>query len=119
MSSDPRWGDDTCDHSWENVQRDRESRERIDRDSNDPRDAFMRHVDHHSPASSVRLCRGLRRGNGDSGALNPLRQKGRRRLPPLIAVRSCDHEKPWRERPRMARAIRSRALFKGRSRHGS
>ena len=44
MSSDPRWGDDARDNSWEHVQRDRESRER-DRDSNDPRDAFMRHVD--------------------------------------------------------------------------
>ena len=44
MSSDPRWGDDARDNSLENVQRDRESRER-DRDSNDPRDAFMRHVD--------------------------------------------------------------------------
>jgi hypothetical protein len=42
MSSDPRWGDDARDNSWEHVQRDRESRER---DSNDPRDAFMRHVD--------------------------------------------------------------------------
>ena len=44
MSSDPRWGDDARDHLWDNVQRDRESRER-DRESNDPRDAFMRHVD--------------------------------------------------------------------------
>jgi len=45
MSSDPRrWGDDPRDHSWENGQRDRESRER-DRESTDPRDAFMRHVD--------------------------------------------------------------------------
>jgi hypothetical protein len=44
MSSDLRWGDDARDNSWENVQRDRESRER-DRDSTDPRDAFMRHVD--------------------------------------------------------------------------
>ena len=44
MSSDPRWGDDARDSSWEHVQRDRESRER-DRGSNDPRDAFMRHVD--------------------------------------------------------------------------
>ena len=45
MSSDPRWSDDAREHSWENVQRDREPREREDRDSNDPRDAFMRHVD--------------------------------------------------------------------------
>lgn len=44
MSSDPRWGDDARDNSWEHAQRDRESRER-DRDSNDPRDACMRHVD--------------------------------------------------------------------------
>lgn len=45
MSSDPRWGDGAREHSGENVQRDRESRERTDRDINDPRDAFMRHVD--------------------------------------------------------------------------
>lgn len=44
MSSDPRWGDDARDSSWEHVHRDRESRER-ERDSNDPRDAFMRQVD--------------------------------------------------------------------------
>src|SRR5688572_10454167 len=44
MSSDPRWGDDARDNSWEHVQRDRESRER-GRESSDPRDAFMRHVD--------------------------------------------------------------------------
>lgn len=44
MSSDARWGDDARDNSWEHVQRDRESRER-DRESNDPRDAFIRHVD--------------------------------------------------------------------------
>jgi hypothetical protein len=44
MSSDPRWGDDAREHAWENVQRDREPRER-DQDSNDPRDALMRHVD--------------------------------------------------------------------------
>ena len=44
MSSDPRWGDDARDNSWEHVQCDRDSRER-DRDSNDPCDAFMRHVD--------------------------------------------------------------------------
>ena len=43
MSSDPRWGDDARDTAWENVQRDRESRER-DQDSKDPRDAFMSHV---------------------------------------------------------------------------
>src|SRR5688500_19028853 len=44
MSSYTRWGDDARDNSWYHIQRDRESRE-LDRDSNDPRDAFMRHVD--------------------------------------------------------------------------
>ena len=44
MSSDPRWGDDARDTSWEKIQRDREPRER-GRDSKDPRDAFVRHVD--------------------------------------------------------------------------
>jgi DNA-binding MarR family transcriptional regulator len=44
MSSDPRWGDDARDNSWDNVQRDREIRDR-GRDSEDPRDVFMRHAD--------------------------------------------------------------------------
>lgn len=45
MSSDPRWGDDAREHSSEQVQRDRESRDRPERHSENPRDAFMRHVD--------------------------------------------------------------------------
>ena len=54
MSSDPRWGDDARDHSWEHVQRDRDvdrpepgrsSATQPHRHRTNPRDAFTRHVD--------------------------------------------------------------------------
>src|SRR5688572_22748123 len=54
MSTDPRWGDDARDHSWEHVQRDRDvdrpepgrsSATQPHRDRNNPWDTFTRHVD--------------------------------------------------------------------------